>query len=171
MRNRLLQIMLILGVLSAAPASAENPPSFAQISLATSSVAESYFSAYIARDWDRLAPLLAAEGSFQDPTAALLFGTGKQQGREATLANFRQSYAAIRDMQFRPTRVFASGEHAVFEGSLDWTVTLEAGRDATIKNMPLIVILRVVDGKVVEHQDFADYSPFLRALRATADGG
>ncbi len=31
--------------------------------------------------------------------------------------------------------------------------------------MPFITILRIVNGQVIVHQDLADYSPFLAAVR------
>lgn len=36
--------------------------------------------------------------------------------------------------------------------------------------MPFMSILRVVDGKVVDHRDSADYAPFLAAVRAARQG-
>lgn len=37
--------------------------------------------------------------------------------------------------------------------------------------MPFLTILRVAKGQVVEHRDFADYAPFLDALRKAKAGG
>jgi hypothetical protein len=37
--------------------------------------------------------------------------------------------------------------------------------------MPFITVLRVVRGQVLEHRDFADYTPFLAAMRAARAGG
>lgn len=164
----LLTLAMALGLGLPAVASAA-PPTFAQASQATRSVAEPYFEAYIARQWDRLAPLLAEQGSFEDPTATLVFGPVKQAGKAATLQNFRDGYAAIRHMAFHASRVFVSGEHAVFEGTLDWTLALAGGRQAVTTGMPFITVLRVVDGRVVEHRDYADYTPFLAAVKAARE--
>lgn len=81
-----------------------------------------------------------------------------------------EGYAAIKHMAFHQTRVFVSGEHAVFEGTLDWTLELSDGKQAVTRAMPFMSILRVVDGKVVEHRDYADYAPFLAAVRAARQG-
>lgn len=165
MRSTALAALLSATLLLPTVASAA-PPSYAESGQATRAVAEPYFDAYIARHWDRLAPLLAEKGSFEDPTAALVFGPVKQQGKAATLKNFREGYAAIRHMAFHPSRVFYAGEHAIFEGTLDWTLALDGGRQAVTTGMPFVTVLRVVDGLVVEHRDYADYTPFLAAVKA-----
>lgn len=152
--------------LFAAPVRAQQGPSFSQVSVETRAVADAYFSAYIARDWDRLAPHLADAGGFSDPTAALVFGSVQFEGKVATLKNFREGYAAIEHMAFHPMRAFVSGEHAIYEGTLDWTLALGNGKQAVTKGMPFITVLRVVRGHVLEHRDFADYTPFLAAMRA-----
>jgi ketosteroid isomerase-like protein len=151
-------------------AMAQDKPSFGQTSSATRVVAERYFNAYVARDWERLEPLLADEAAFSDPTAALVFGTVKREGKAATLKNFKEGYAAIRHMEFHPLRTFVSGEHAVYEGTLDWTLALKDGKQAVTLGMPFICVLRVVDGRVLEHRDLADYAPFLAAIGAARSG-
>lgn len=165
MRSTLLAALLIAALLLP-PVALAAPPTFAQAREATRDVAEPYFEAYIARQWDRLAPLLAEQGSFEDPTAALIFGPVRQQGKAATLKNFREGYAAIRHMVFHPSRVFYAGEHAVFEGTLDWTLALASNQQAVTLGMPFVTVLRVVEGQVVEHRDYADYTPFLAAVKA-----
>jgi hypothetical protein len=80
-------------------------------------------------------------------------------------ANFREGYAAITHMEFNPSRVFFSGEYAVLEGTLGWTLSLGTGNSATTQAMPFLTVLHVVGGQVIEHRDFADYAPFLAAVR------
>lgn len=171
MTPRSIRFFLLGLALTAATAWAQKGPSFSQTGLATRAVADPYFQAYIARDWDRLEPLLADAGGFADPTAALVFGPVRVDGKAATLKNFREGYAAIRHMEFHPMRTFVSGEHAVYEGTLDWTLALKSGKEAVTKGMPFITVLRVVEGRVLEHRDFADYTPFLAAMRAAQAGG
>lgn len=150
---------------AAPPAAAQAPEPLAATSAATARVAEGYFEAYIARDWDRLAPLLAEGGGFADPTAEPLFGKVEVTGKRATIDFFRTNYAAIRHMQFNRKRAFFSGRHAVFEGTLDWTLDIGGGKEAITLDMPFVTILRIEDGLVVEHRDFADYQPFVAAQR------
>lgn len=153
-----------------AGASAQGQPTFAQVSQATAKVAEAYFAAYVARDWDRLAPLLAAAGSFSDPTARIVFGSLEHRGAAAVLAFFRESYAGLTRMTFHRTRAFFSGDVAVFEGTLDWTLRLDDGKEVAVDGMPFVTTLKVADGLVVEHRDLADYHAFTAAYRKVVPG-
>ncbi len=150
---------------------ARSAESLAETSAATKLIAERYFSAYIARDWETLEPLLAAEGSFVDPTAEPIFGKVEQRGKLAVMKNFREGYAAIKNMTFASSRTVFSGAHAVFEGTLDWTLELDGGTQAVTRNMPFLTILRVQSGMVVEHTDYADYQPFVEAVRRAKNKG
>jgi hypothetical protein len=47
------------------------------------------------------------------------------QGKAATLRFFRECYAAITRMKFHRSRAFFPGDHAVLEGTLDWTLAHE----------------------------------------------
>ncbi|MGJ8537899.1 MAG: nuclear transport factor 2 family protein [Parasphingopyxis sp.] len=163
-------IALVLALLAAptAPLSAQEQPSFAEMSAATQTVTQAYFDAYIARDWDRLEPLLADAGTFRDVTADPVFGGAGAEGKAAMMALFREGYAGITRMALRPLRTFHSGQHSVFEGELDWTLRLDDGREVA-SVMPFITILNVEDGLVVSHRDFADYAPFVAALRASRE--
>jgi SnoaL-like domain len=157
--------------LPAANSCAQGTSQFAAASSVSEEVGEAYFSAYVARDWDRLAPLLAERGSFADPTAALVFGPVENAGKVATLKTFREGYAAITHMSFNRIRAFFSGHYAVFEGTLDWSLSLPNGGLAITKAMPLVTVLRIEGGQVVEHRDLADYHPYLEARRAATPGG
>jgi hypothetical protein len=150
---------------------AQQASNFEHAASATQSVAEPYFAAYIARDWHRLEPLLADTGRFSDPTALPVFGVVLHEGKVAALKNFRDGYASITHMAFHQSRMFFSGQHAVFEGTLDWTLSLGEGKHAVTKGMPFVTVLKVVNGQVVDHQDLADYAPFVAAVRKVRAGG
>lgn len=151
------------------PLWAQERPSFDETSAATQTVGQAYFDAYISRDWDRLEPLLADAASFQDETAELVFGGALADGKPAMMTLFRDGYDGITQMTLRPLRTFHSGQYSIFEGELDWTIQLDENR-AVSSVMPFITILRVEDGLVVSHRDYADYAPFLQAARASRAG-
>ncbi|NVK22224.1 MAG: nuclear transport factor 2 family protein [Kangiellaceae bacterium] len=142
-------------------------PSYQQTSQATQSIAEQYFNAYISLDWDIIETLLAETGGFEDPTAELVFGQVKRIGKNETMKGFREGYAGITQMTFNPQRTFFSGQYAIFEGTLDWSIKLTEDKIAETKAMPFVTILKVVNGQVVEHKDFAHYGPFFEAVSAT----
>ena len=99
----LLCLCLLAPLSAGAQAPAPAKPSLAQTSQATQKVAEAYFQAYIARDWDRLEPLLAEAGRFEDPTASSVFGGVGKQGKTAVMQGFREGYASINQMSFPAT--------------------------------------------------------------------
>lgn len=141
-------------------------PSLAAQTARMEPVAQAYFKAYIDRDWDRLEPLLDDAARFADPTADAVFGMSTARSGKATLMQFfRNNYAAIRAMRFKPGTAWASGEFAVFVGELDWTLALPNGRLVRTQ-MPLVTRLHIRNGRVLEHVDVADYRPFEAALQA-----
>lgn len=166
MRQFFTAVLLVSASCFASWAQAENPPSFEQVSAQTEQVGRAYFAAYIARDWDKLAPLVAENGSFADPTAAKIFGGVSHTGKDEVVSFFRAGYAGITEMSFQPQRELFSGDHAIFEGTLTWGFKLDDGLQVDTDAMPFVTILRVEDGLVAEHRDFADYGPFVKALRA-----
>lgn len=165
----LLTVPLALSfALVAAPLAAQERPRFDDVSAATAPVGEAYFAAYIARDWDALEPLLADAASFRDPTAELVFGGALADGKPAMMALFHEGYAGITQMEFRPARTLHSGNYTIFEGELDWAVDMGDGT-AVASVMPIVTILRIEDGLVVSHRDYADYAPFIAAARAARE--
>ncbi len=154
-------------------AQAPGPGAYASAGEVTAEVADAYFKAYIELDWDALEPYLAEGASFADPTAELVFGNPQTQGREAIMAKFRKGYAGIKEMHFDRDRVIHSGNLALYEGRLGWTLHF---RDGNVLNseMPYVAIIRVEDGKVVSHLDYGDYSSFIagvQALKSPGEGG
>jgi len=159
--------ILCLALLSSTLSAIAHAPrsSLAERSAQTEAVAKPYFKAYIARDWDRLEPLLDDQVRFDDATAHVVFGAVGKQGKATLMKAFRETYAGIRAMRFHPQSQFASGEHMVFVGELEWSLGLPDGLVVDTR-MPFVVRLQVHEGKVLDHQDTADYKPFVLALRA-----
>ncbi len=164
MRSLLKLIFRIALIAFAANTYAQSTPGFADLSRTTERVAEAYFAAYIARDWDRLSPLLAEGASFSDPTASGET-TPQSVGKQATEKYFRENYARITHMEFKRIRAFHSGSFAVFEGNLTWSLNARNGKAILTEAMPLVTILRIEGERVAEHRDFADYHPFIEAQR------
>lgn len=160
--------LALLFAIPSAPLLAQERPSFDDTSAATQTVGEAYFAAYMERDWDTLEPLLADHGIFRDGTAELVFGSALADGKLAMMTLFREGYEGITRMSLRPLRTIHSGHYAIFEGELDWALMLSADREVA-SVMPIITILRIEDGLVVEHRDYADYAPFLAAARASRE--
>jgi hypothetical protein len=100
-----------------------------------------------------------------------LFGGTRRDGKTESLKYLRQAFAGIEHMDARVSRRLFSADIAVFESSLDWTLVLRNGKRIQTHAMPFVVILKVRDGKVIQHQDIADYANFINAfadVRASA---
>jgi ketosteroid isomerase-like protein len=148
-----------------APARAAEIPDYAAVTAASATIGSEYFSAYIEKRWDDLEKLVAEHARFTDPTAKLVFGVVENNGKAAMMQAFRDNYAPI-SMSFSQTRQFASADHVIFEGELSWTLQLPK-REIQTRNMPFVTILKIAEGKVIEHQDYADYQPFIAADRSS----
>lgn len=151
-----------LGLQSQSPAPIKHP--YLETSAVTRTIAEGYFRAYLAKDWDALASLSGANLSFQDRTAELVGGGKATLGLPEVLRKFREGYASI-ELDYHPARATFSGHYALFSGILNWKVTLQNGRRVETRDAAFLVILRVEDGEVVEHRDYVDYNGFIQGSK------
>lgn len=139
---------------------------FANTQAQNADIAQVYFDAYIARDWQTLASYFDEQGSFGDATAKPVFGDVAVEGKEDTIAYFTRNYASIKAMSFNSSRQWVSGDIAVFEGTLNWQLEIAENQIVDTRGMPFITILELKNGRVFRHRDYADYSPFLEAYEA-----
>ena len=86
------------------------------------------------------------------------------------MKRFRVGYAGITHMEFTPFRQIVAGDVAVAEGALHWGLDLGEGK-AVDSVTPMVIVLTLADGKVIEHRDYVGYAPFLKAVRAMRAGG
>ena len=156
--NRLMFFILLL--FSNIIISAQEKLSYEDLSKTSKEIGEKYFASYLAMDWDKIETMLADNATFTDPTAETVFGGGLRDGKEAMMKSFREGYASIEELKFIKSRTIFSGNYAIFEGDLDWTVRVGNGKKVSTV-MPIITMLKIENRKVTEHRDFADYHPFL----------
>lgn len=159
--------VIILILIATITVGAQNPQKneFIDATARTREIATRYFDLYMAMDWDKLETMLHADGSFQDPTAALLFSGEKESGKAAMMKKFREGYASLTSMKADLSRTFFSSSVGVFELDLTFGFRNRQNGITTI-TMPLVVVITVKDGKVIEHRDYGDYTEYLKQLRA-----
>ncbi|MCB1025155.1 MAG: nuclear transport factor 2 family protein [Acidobacteria bacterium] len=157
--------LILILLLTAAAASAQQKNTFVENTEITQDVATKYFNNYMAIDWDALGSLMHDEISFDDATADLLFGEKKPVGKANVLKNFRDTFVAITNMTPKLSRTFFSGDVGVFEMDLSFSFKNRQNGLTTIE-MPLVVVITVKDGKVIEHRDYGDYREYIKQLRA-----
>lgn len=160
--------LILMVFLTAIAVSAQQTNDFKESTSATEDVAAKYFTNYMAMDWDKLEPLMHADITFQDPTAQMIFGEKKPAGKEAVSKNFREGYASLTSMVPKTTRKFFSGNVGVFEMDLTFGFRNRQNGITTI-TMPLVVVITIKDGKVIEHRDYGDYREYLKQLKAAQE--
>ncbi len=157
--------IFIFTLIAVGAVDAQPPKEFLDTTAKTKEVATKYFDLYMAMDWDRLETMLHLDSSFQDPTAALIFSGEKESGKAAMMKKFREGYASLTSMKAKLSRTFFSSSVGVFE--LDLTFGFRnRQKGITTITMPLVVVITVRDGKVIEHRDFGDYTEYLKQLKA-----
>lgn len=128
---------------------------------ATVSIAEDYLAAYSTFDTAAMAPFLADEMVFYDPTSANQSadsGPFMFEGKDAVLkglgdyAGQYQSFSVDYDIE----RQYESEGVVVFIAMLSWTVISPDGETAT-GSAPIVTAVTVKDGKVIKHTDYYDY--------------
>ena len=157
----LLALLLGLATTTALADDGSSPTGFAKRTESNQQVADRYVAAYFDKRWDDLSAASGDALSFEDPTALLVFGPPPERDSKAkVLELFRTGYAPL-ELKFDQLRAMYSGDHAFYEGNLDWVYHLPERDIHSIT--PMIVILRLENGKVVEHRDYVDYRPFIEA--------
>lgn len=141
---------------------------YAKQSEESARIGEAYITAYVALDWDRIEPLLADNATFHDPTAehSQIFGLKQRSGKPAVMKGFREGYAGVTKMMLHRSRTFYSGNYSVFQGDLEWGLKFPDGRVVEGRTS-FVAILRIENGKVVEHRDYVDYAPYLESEMAS----
>ncbi|NUN68232.1 MAG: nuclear transport factor 2 family protein [Bacteroidetes bacterium] len=154
---------IILTILCSFVLSAQTPRStaFADTTERTRTVAEQYLRHYFTMDFDAMGALMHEAITFEDPTARMIFGSQKHEGKDSVLAAMQKVVGSITGMSPDHIRQFASGNTLVSELTLRWSFRSRSGKPVTITT-PLVIVLMVQDGKVIWHRDYGDYTTFRR---------
>lgn len=133
-------------------------------------IGNKYFHAYLDQQHDTMEQLYGYEVSFQDPTAAYFGGPSSAlyRGRDSVVAMMNRVFQPISRFAFDVEDAWFSNHHAVFMGTVRFTLRAAAAgtpEDLTLEHSAVFVVT-VVDGRVVAHRDFVDYSTFRDQLEA-----
>lgn len=120
-------------------------------------VAEAYLDAYQSQDFEALAALYAADASFIDPTS---FDVGditppiSWRGK-AQILDGLASWGVVR-LDYAIDRSFAASGRVVFDGAVTAVYATQSGQRAFV--FPIVTIVTVDAGEVIEHRDYTDYA-------------
>jgi len=134
--------------------------------------AEAYLDAYARREVAELSALLRERATFHDPTAIVVGGGQIHSGRSEIAERLSQSFAETSDYRFAPSSRFFFGDHALFAGTSSYSVPGAppgSDGDAVRFEVPLVVVLRIQDGLVVRHTEYAGHEDHLARLETVRE--
>lgn len=155
------KILFITLLLLSVSTYAQKSTPFVDSTAISKEVTSKYFTAYFNLDFDSMQSMMHDNISFEDPTARFVFGGKKIEGKTNVYENFKKSYSSIIEMNQETIRTIFSSNTGIFEINLTWKFKKGPDKVITI-NMPLIIILTVENGKVIEHRDYGDYNYFIK---------
>ena len=131
----------------------------AQTAVSAETVGRAYIAAYSAADWDRMSTFMADSVAFVDRTNPDPAFVAVTRGRAAVLAMLRTfgSSGGVESLDFDFPLVFASNNVVVFSGRVNTLSRPSGGNGAYRWRSDQVIALTIGDGKVVRHEDFADY--------------
>lgn len=135
------------------------PPMPAFAAQPTIEAGKAYLQAYQALDEVGLASLYAEHARFVDPTSRVFPDGGfNAQGRDAVIQLIRRLKAqhGLESLEYVADLTFHTEREAVLAGRLRSRVRDKRG--VRIYETPVVTILTIEGGLVVEHRDYADYA-------------
>jgi ketosteroid isomerase-like protein len=150
-----LGLCLALLWIPAGLAAAQGEPPWAAGERDTRRLAELHIEQAMSRDYDAMAELLSPDFVFIDPTADVYPDTPTEaavegiHGRAEALALMRSW--ELPEMEFERLHTFFSGQHGVFWGRIRFL------DPPGTPSFPVVFIVTVRDGQVVERRDYGDY--------------
>lgn len=132
----------------------------AETDAANQAIIDAYMAAYSAADFEAMAPFMAEDVVFSDPTATGLGEAGLlHHGREeimTALREFDQQYNPIA-LNFEWDTTYESNGRYVFMGRVNATYPVEQDGMVFLWSAPQTTVIHLRDGLIVEQFDFADY--------------
>ncbi len=150
-------LLAILSIAVAAPGGA-----FAQDAVQSDAerIGRAYMNAYSAADWEGMIPYMADDFVLIDRTNTDPNFVPEYHGPRATIDMLRQfgRDGGVIELGFEWSSVFSSNNVVVFSGFVN-TLSAPPGRDSAFRwRAEQVTALTVRDGKIVRHEDFANYA-------------
>lgn len=152
-RRHLISLVCALAAAPALATARESGPA------ANEQVARAYMEAYSKADWDGMARFMSEDFVFLDRSNPDPNFPKRFEGRAAVVAMLKAfgKNGGIVELGFDFPAVFASNDVVVFSGYVN-TINVPPGRTDALKwRARQVTVLTLKDGKIVLHEDFADY--------------
>lgn len=136
---------------------------------AQNKVNEEYLKLYTTKKFKKIANEYYTEASiFEDPTMSY-FAADKShpvlKGKKQIQDFLEKGFAKISNIKYEIEKSYSAGSISFSYGVIYYDYIAEK-KDGTIKkikfSLPLAITLKFKDGKVIHHQDIADYNVWLK---------
>ncbi len=154
-------LLLLCGIISAHSFGQVN--NFTELTNITKLIAERHFNHYAKLDIDSMAMEMADHINVEDPTARIIFQAQKIAGKDKVLESFKKTFT-IFNVSIPTSRRYFSGNYGIFEGVYKYS-SYTKNKDVISFELPITIIIKVENSKVVERKDFVDYDTFLSQLQ------
>ena len=120
-------------------------------------IADAYLEAYQAYDLDRLNEFYAPDAAFIDPTSLDMSNPFNWTGKDEIVGHLRQYLENVSSATFYYDiqRKYESSGRVVYNAVGSFTV--KTPQMEISGSAPIVTIITVNDGKVIEHRDYVDY--------------
>jgi ketosteroid isomerase-like protein len=121
--------------------------------------AQEYLAAYARMDLKALEALYTEDAVFNDPTSTKIPGIGGPflwRGRKEILDHIGEWAKSIRSLNYDVERVYEASGHVVFVGKVKPLIAAPEG--PVQYTYPIVTIITITDGRVVEHRDYTNYA-------------
>lgn len=137
-------------------------------------VVKEYLSLYTSMNFNELRKFYTEESVFEDPTTSVFDASGNYQklkGPDNITDFLVKGFAGISDIRFEIQKEYISGVVAFQYGILHYSSTIGITKDGTPFQfeLPLAIVLIIKNGKVIHHQDLADYKTWNQQYVAQSD--
>lgn len=146
-----------LAALACGAAAAEEPKATTTVELA-----EAWLDAYSTFEPAKMAPFLADDATFSDPTSTNQTASGGPfmfDGKAAILkglGDYAAQYEAF-SVRYDVERRYESGGFVVFVAGLAYDARTKDGK-AISGGAPIVSVVGVRDGRIISHTDYFDYA-------------
>ena len=141
------------------------------IAQSTEETAAKYLSFYTTKQFDAIKAYYTDESIFQDATMSFFDQQGKYEtlkGSENISAFLKEGFASISEIDYQVQHEYAVGVISYSYGILKYEYVIShEGQQKSLKiELPLAIVLEVKNGKVIRHQDIADYNKWYEQYKA-----
>jgi hypothetical protein len=140
-----------------------------------SEISSKYLELYTSMRFDEIGVFYTDKSIFEDPTTSFFDPRRKYEiktGSDDITAYLKKGFEKISNIEFNIEKQYAAGTISFSYGILNYDYMIKVeGKDKTLKiKLPLAIILEIKEGKVIHHQDIADYNEWYQQYKVQLNG-